>query len=205
MPIRTLFIFRHGETDWNAAQRFQGHIDIPLNENGRDQARQLIPRLRLNQIEAILSSDLRRAVETAQIVAENLKISVYQSPGLREAHLGLAQGLTVEEIRDQFGQEVLTRWRSAHYSDADISYPGGETGAEVLNRVLKSLQSFLDENPKFRTLGIASHGGVIRRMMNHLLPPKSPPVPIPNGVVYEILYDSQQKRFSLPKNLPFLE
>lgn len=203
--MTTLFIFRHGETDWNAEQRFQGHMDIPLNEKGRTQARQLISRLQMDQIEAILSSDLSRAVETAQIVATHLNISVYQSSGLREAHLGLAQGLTVEEIQAKFGQEILTRWRSAHHSDADISYPGGETGKEVLTRVIQSLQSFLEENPKFKTLGVASHGGVIRRMMNHLLPPKSPPVAIPNGVVYEILYDRSQKKFRLPKGSPFSE
>lgn len=194
--ITAIFLFRHGETDWNVAERFQGHTDIPLNDKGRSQARGLIPILRAHSIDAILSSDLSRALETAQVIAEALKISVFTDAGLREAHLGAAQGLTYAEIEEQFGTELIQRWRSSRVSDADISYPGGETGQKVLQRTFQALESFLKSRPPGR-IGVATHGGVIRRVMNQLLPPHSPPVPIPNGVVYQVNYDSSEGRFYL--------
>src|SRR4051812_29193375 len=109
IKITTLFLFRHGQTDWNVQERFQGHIDIPLNDQGRVQARGLVPALRQSLIEAVLSSDLTRALETAQIVADALDLPVYQEVGLREAFLGAAQGLTRQEIEEQFGVELALR------------------------------------------------------------------------------------------------
>jgi probable phosphoglycerate mutase len=191
-----IFLFRHGETDWNQQQRFQGHVDIPLNNTGREQARNLIPILERHSIEAILSSDLSRTLETAQIIANSLKIPVFQDPGIREAHLGGAQGMTYQEIEEKFGSDLILRWRSSRITDADISYPGGETGNAVLQRTFDALQKFIHSTAHSR-IGVATHGGVIRRVMHKLLPPDSPPVPIPNGVVYEIRYDRIERRFSL--------
>jgi probable phosphoglycerate mutase len=193
---RTFFIFRHGETDWNHQQRFQGHLDIPLNDTGRIQARGLIPHLKDHSIEAILSSDLCRAVETAQIIATSLKIPVFQDERLREAHLGAAQGLTRQEIEEQLGKDLLMKWKSPHLSDADVSYPGGETGVEVFQRTLAAIQHFFHSHP-FQKVGIASHGGVIRRLMQNVMPPGSPSVPIPNGVVYQLYFDGHTKQVIL--------
>src|SRR4051794_38680024 len=123
--MKHIYLIRHGETDWNVQERFQGHTDIPLNENGRSQARQLIAVCRHHKIEAILSSDLSRALETAQIIAAQLEIKVFQNAGLREANLGKAQGLTHSEIEQQFGKSLIERWKSSQLTDADISYPGG--------------------------------------------------------------------------------
>jgi broad specificity phosphatase PhoE len=189
-----IFLFRHGETDWNAEGRFQGHLDIPLNETGRAQARELGIKLRGVQLDVIFSSDLRRAVETAQIVCEQLGMdpsSVQQTPGIREAHLGAAQGLTLQEIQTKLGHEVLSRWRSNEATDADISYPGGESGVQVLERVTRSLQAIVDQNPRWKRIGVATHGGVIRRFLHRVLAESSskpvPHIPIPNGVVYEVI------------------
>ena len=190
MPHHIL-LFRHGETDWNAQERFQGHIDVPLNDNGRAQARALADRLKDTGIEAILSSDLSRAAETAKIVAEGLELAhpITHDPGLREAHLGEAQGLTRAEIEARFGLNLAERWRSWKATDADVSYPGGETGTVIRERVFGALERYLKSNPHHRKIGVACHGGVIRRVMQHLLPEGSEPVPIPNGVVYEIIFD----------------
>jgi probable phosphoglycerate mutase len=194
----TLFVFRHGETDWNAEQRFQGHIDVPLNENGRNQARNLISILRSQRIESILSSDLSRAFETASLIAEPLQIPVYQDERLREAHLGEAQGLTIEEIEAKLGKELVRRWKSNHLSDADISYPGGETGSVIARRVFEALETFIHSKP-YRCIGVACHGGVIRRVMQNLLVPHpdSHHIPIPNGVLYKIHYHLKNKKFYL--------
>ena len=188
--LKHFYVFRHGETDWNAEGRFQGHFDIPLNERGREQARGLVPRLAPYGVQAILSSDLSRAHETARIVAEGLAIPVFTDPGLREAYLGHAQGLTYDEILTQFGEDVTGRWRSDHPTDADVSYPGGESG----NR--KSWRAYLPRSKpswsaslSFEHIGISCHGGVIRRIMQRIRPPGSEPVSIPNAVLYRIGYD----------------
>ena len=205
-------LFRHGETDWNREERFQGHIDVPLNDRGREQAREVARRLRERgaKLDAVISSDLSRAWETAEIVVRTLASEELLSPtplellkhtGLREAHLGEAQGLTHAEIEARYGTELITRWRSWRVTDADVSYPGGETGAVVLARVLGALEELALARPELAHIGVATHGGVIRRVMQKLLPPGSDPVPIPNGVIYTIAFDRETREFSLAQEL----
>ncbi|MGE0615597.1 MAG: histidine phosphatase family protein [Bacteriovoracia bacterium] len=186
---KEIFIFRHGETDWNREERFQGHTDIPLNDTGRAQALRLIGPLRQRGIEAILSSDLSRARETAEIVAQALGIPVHVHAGLREAHLGVAQGLTRQEIERQLGREIADRWRSNQVTDADVSYPGGEAAAVVLSRSRDAIREFARTHPCQR-FGVASHGGVIRRLMHSLLNAPGAHVPIPNGILYPLYWHS---------------
>lgn len=195
--LKHFYVFRHGETDWNAEGRFQGHIDIPLNDRGREQARGLIPKLAPFGVQVILSSDLSRAHETARIVAEGLGISVFTDEGLREAYLGQAQGMTYEEILTQFGEDVTGQWRSDHPTDADVSYPGGETGNEVMNRVFAAIESFAQREPAFDHIGISCHGGVIRRIMQRIRPPGGEPIKIPNAVLYRIGFDPQVRAWSV--------
>jgi len=186
-----IYLFRHGETDFNREQRFQGHLDIPLNDQGREQARTLIGPLRQLEIQCILSSDLIRAKETAQIVAQNLKVPVITTPGLREANLGGAQGLTAHEIEARFGKELVNQWKSPYLSDADVSYPGGESGNHVLQRVIQSLEQFIETAGHSR-IGVATHGGVIRRVVRSLIDERTPFIPIPNGILYPLLYSPTQ-------------
>jgi broad specificity phosphatase PhoE len=186
--VRHLFIFRHGETDWNREQRFQGHEDVPLNDVGREQARALIAPLRRMQLDAMLSSDLSRAKETGEIVARALGVPVFVDAGLREAHLGGAQGLTREEIERKLGSHAVERWKSPFVTDADFGYPGGETGRQVMERALAAMVKFFNEK-EYHRIGVATHGGVIRRVMRHILGESSDPVPIPNGIVYPVQYD----------------
>jgi broad specificity phosphatase PhoE len=86
--VTTLLLVRHGETDWNAEGRLQGHTDTPLNELGRRQALTLADELAGDGIEAVYSSDLARARETAEIVAERLRLAVVLDPDLREKDWG---------------------------------------------------------------------------------------------------------------------
>jgi broad specificity phosphatase PhoE len=203
----TFFLFRHGETDWNAEGRFQGHLDIPLNEVGKKQARTLGKKFRSSGtvLDAILSSDLSRAVTTAEIAAQEAGFPsglIFQDQGIREAYLGNAQGLTLPEIKKQFGEEVTSRWRSNRLSDADISYPGGETGTAVIERTKKTLRSFVEAHPEFSKIGVATHGGVIRRFMHWVLVQEGKikeHIPIPNGVVYEVLYNVETSSWRVVK------
>lgn len=192
-PVKKLLIFRHGETDWNVEQRFQGHMDVPLNDTGRTQAAELALRLREHKLEAILSSDLSRARETAEIAALSLGgIPIHVDARLREAHLGEAQGLTRQEIEQKLGIEVVERWASWHATDADVSYPGGEKGSQVLARILEALIEFAVNQP-YERFGVATHGGSIRRLMSHLKGGQR--VPIPNGVLYQVRFDPVTGRF----------
>lgn len=198
---KRLFLFRHGETDYNREHRFQGHLDIPLNDEGRRQAARLINPLKRLGCEEILSSDLDRAVETASIVASRLGISVSTTPGLREAFLGDAQGLTTSEIEQRFGLELASRWRSPFATDADVSYPGGETGRAVLERVLAAMTAHLQASPASR-IGISTHGGVIRRVVRSLIAETEAPIPIPNGILYMLEWDPGSGVLSFPGFTP---
>ncbi len=189
MPPVRLYVFRHGETDFNRQWRFQGHLDIPLNSLGLKQAEQLVPLLAPLNLQAMLSSDLKRASQTARVVAQCLGLTLHSHPGLREAHLGDAQGLTRDEIALKFGKASVERWKSYNLTDADVSYPGGETGLQVMERVFEALELAVRSRPDIERWGVCTHGGVIRRMAQKLLPPGSEPVAIPNGVIYELNFD----------------
>ena len=199
--MKWIFLFRHGETDFNREHRFQGHLDIPLNDEGRAQAARLKPTIRRLGIEEILSSDLCRAHETARIASLDLKLPILTTPGLREAYLGDAQGLTAEELESKFGEKLVSRWKSPYRSDADVSYPGGETGREVLERVVNTLAAHLRATRASR-IGIATHGGVIRRVVRSLIQEHESPIPIPNGIVYPLQWDPATGQLQYPGFTP---
>ena len=196
-----LFLFRHGETDYNKEHRFQGHLDIPLNQEGREQAKRLTQPLRWLECQEILSSDLSRAAETAQIAGSPLGIPIFKTPGLREAFLGDAQGLTSAELEARFGETLVHRWRSPYRSDADVSYPGGETGTEVLARVLDALHCHLQQSSASR-IGIATHGGVIRRVVRSLIGEQAGIIPIPNGILYTLSWDPKTQKLDFVPHSP---
>ena len=99
-----LYFFRHGQTDWNLQKRFQGSHDIPLNATGREQALELQTRMAKLPIEVILSSDLIRAKETAQIAFAKHSLATHFFPELRVAHLGDMEGMLREKFLKDFGQ-----------------------------------------------------------------------------------------------------
>ena len=100
MAARIIYLSRHGETDWNAEGRWQGHTDKPLNDNGRGQARALAESLRRTGLAGVVSSDLLRARETAEIVAAALGLTIdYFDPDLRERTIGVFEGLHPRRLR----------------------------------------------------------------------------------------------------------
>ena len=107
--MTTLLLARHGESDWNRARRWQGHADRPLTDLGRRQARELAERLAGVELDAVFSSDLRRASETAEIVARSQGLDVTTMPELREVDVGSWSGLTRTEAEERF-PEAYVRW-----------------------------------------------------------------------------------------------
>jgi 2,3-bisphosphoglycerate-dependent phosphoglycerate mutase len=187
-----LFLFRHGETDWNREGRLQGHTDTPLNATGLTQAQALVERLRPHRLEAVMSSDLARAWTTAQIVAEGLGIPLIREPGLREAHIGQAEGLFWPEVKSRFGEALTERW----FTEDDAAFPGGETGLETRSRGLAALRRFVAEQP-YRRIGVSTHGAMVRQLMKHALPPGSPPARTRNTVLYMLRYEPIGERLAI--------
>jgi probable phosphoglycerate mutase len=160
--MTTLLLARHGETDWNRDGRWQGHTDTPLNERGRDQARELAAQLAGEPIAAVYASDLARARETAEIVAASLGLEVRADPRLREIHFGGWEGLTTVEIEERFPDEVA-RWRA---DDGSNAFAGGETYAQMGERVVDALSEIAATHPGQAVLVIL-HGGPIRGLLAH--------------------------------------
>ncbi len=149
---RLLFLFRHGETDWNREGRLQGHTDTPLNATGLAQAQALAESLRPHRLDVVVSSDLARAQTTARIVAEALRVPLFIEAGLRETNVGAAEGLLWANAKARFGEGLTERW----YSDGDVAFPGGETGIATRMRGLGGLRRFTAAQP-FRRIGVSTH------------------------------------------------
>ncbi|MDX6487199.1 MAG: hypothetical protein QOF43_2352 [Gaiellaceae bacterium] len=141
--MTTLLLVRHGETDWNATGRLQGHTDRPLNDFGRRQAAELAERLAGENVEALYASDLSRARETADILGARLGIPVVVDPDLRERNWGSWEGLTGSE-RDAVEFE-------------------GEAPEEHRARILAAVQRIAAEHPGKKVV-VVTHGGSMRRI-----------------------------------------
>lgn len=153
--VTTILMARHGETDWNRESRFQGHADPPLNERGREQARELARQLAGEDLQAVYASPLLRALETARIVAASLGLPVEARPALREVDVGSWEGLTRMEVEERF-PAAFGRWR-----DGGDGWDGGETYEHLGRRVLADLLELAARHPAERIL-VVSHGGTMR-------------------------------------------
>jgi broad specificity phosphatase PhoE len=148
----SLLFARHGETDWNREGRWQGHADVPLNALGRKQARELATRLADASLTVVYSSDLRRALETAEIVARALRLEVVAEPGLREIDVGSWSGLTHDEIAARF-----PGWATHD----------GEPVEAFRVRVLGTVNRIATTHERERVL-LVCHGGCVRTVQRHV-------------------------------------
>ncbi|HEV7742667.1 MAG TPA: histidine phosphatase family protein [Pseudolysinimonas sp.] len=151
-----LYLVRHGETDWNQQRRIQGLTDIPLNDTGREQARATGRLLARRRWDAVFSSPLRRALETAEIIAEELGLPAPATvDALVERNYGDAEGMNFLDIERK-------------YPDRG-SVPGQESREEVVARVLPALHELAAAHPDQR-LVVVSHGGAIRAVLTAVDP-----------------------------------
>lgn len=162
-----LIAFRHGQTDWNLQQKFQGHSDIPLNETGRSQAVELSKALSSERLDVILSSDLSRAIETASIVNTIHNAPLFTSDNLRECNLGTLEGMVVSEVLKIIGEERYNAWFTPAAPEIDFSFPGGESKSSMMRRLKSHLREHILANPHHRNLGISTHAGVVRELLFH--------------------------------------
>ena len=151
-----VFLLRHGQTDWNAARRLQGHLDMPLNALGRWQAEQLGRALAGEGIAAVYSSDLLRAQETAQPLAQLLQLPVQTDRALRERHFGHLEGLSYEEIDQRFPEDARG-WR---LREPDFAPGGGETLAAFFERSVAAVTRLVAPH-EGQAVAVFAHGGVL--------------------------------------------
>lgn len=163
MALHHLILLRHGETDWNAQLRMQGHRDIALNATGLAQAQAAAASVAALGPDVIHSSDLQRALATAQAVSAVTGIAVRTDPRLRETSLGDWEGLARTEIEAGWPAE-WERWRA---TSAHVAPPGGESRIEVAARAYEVVAE-IDAGPARRALLVA-HGGLIVGLTGLLL------------------------------------
>ena len=161
---RRIAFWRHGQTQWNLDSRFQGATDVPLDETGLAQAVSAAPALAALEPDLILSSDLSRAVRTAEALADLTDLQVVTDSGLRETDGGRWQGRTRAEIIEA-DADLFRAWVAGH----DVRPPGGESRDEVVQRVVACVERHLGDVPRGGTLVVVSHGGAIRGGIGGLL------------------------------------
>ena len=147
-----LVLIRHGETDWNVEGRYQGQADPPLNARGLEQARRLAEKLEGQGLNLLYSSPLKRAAQTAEVVAAGLDVPMYLEPRLREIHQGDWQTRLRAEIASLY-PETFKRWETEPW---EVHPPGGEHLSQVQARVDAALDEIIARHPQ-QTIGIVAH------------------------------------------------
>jgi probable phosphoglycerate mutase len=199
---KEFYLFRHGETDWNLIGRMQGSADIPLNGSGIAQAESLrtffdsilthAPKSESHPgIAMLVSSPLGRARETARIalrIDEASTSAIRSDSRFAETHLGLAEGMTLEELVANFGEGAWASWIGLGVESWSAKFPGGETKGEVRDRALLALNELASEEPAVRV--IATHGGLLRRILHHYHPNETMPIDVVNCSVFKFVFEN---------------
>jgi len=155
---RRVICWRHGQTDWNVENRFQGQLDIPLNTTGVAQAERAARLLAQLRPDAIIASDLQRASDTAHALARLTGLTVTHDPALRERFGGPWEGLSHAEIAAGWPEQLKT-----------MDIPGGEDMPTVGARVAEAIARGLEKVPEGGTLVVASHGAALRAGIHTML------------------------------------
>ena len=151
-----LILIRHGETDWNRELRFQGHIDVPHNDMGHEQARRLGLRLAGEPVQQLVSSDLMRAQQTAAPAARQLGLEILTTVSLREQNFGIVEGMRADEIQARHPRA----WEDWLQFREDHAMPEGESPRQFHARIIEALGRIATENAGQRLL-VVTHGGVL--------------------------------------------
>lgn len=154
--ITRICFIRHGETDWNSQSRYQGQIDLELNRFGLAQAAALEAYFLQSTISAIYSSDLIRARQTAMPISRATGLPIIPLLSLRERHFGRCEGLTIEEIAEQYPDDA----HAIESNAPDYLLPGGESRRQLNCRVLECIRQLIDAH-RGQAIAVVTHGGVL--------------------------------------------
>lgn len=161
--MKTIYLFRHGQTDWNKIEKLQGRENIPLNNTGIEQAKEIAELLKSEGLEHIYSSPLDRAYKTGEIVAEASNIEIEKVDDLIEVSFGDYSGKTKSEVRKILGDEKYESFIRFKGCD-DLSFPNGEKKIDAINRFINCVFD-IAENTEYSKFGIAAHGFVIKMFL----------------------------------------
>lgn len=172
MSAKTVYVFRHGQTDYNAAHRAMGQLDIPLNETGIAQAGKLADELATENIQAIYSSPLARAMQTARIVADKIGVKIVPNDGLMERNFGRLGGhiITITDNPDEYQMDLRRRklcMPAELLNNPDWCPRGGESRNDHWRRAHRAIMDIVQNTP-FDTIAISTHGGVISGILDTL-------------------------------------
>ena len=159
-----LYLVRHGETDYNNSLRFQGQIDIPLNQKGIEQAEKVAGFLKDIPLHAIYSSSLKRARTTAEIIGRVKGIEPQITDALREMSFGIWENMNSSDIQKKYAKE----WKDFFASPASTKIPQGESMSDVQKRSYPVVQQILDQYPE-GDVAFVAHGGIIRVLICTML------------------------------------
>jgi len=162
---RRVVLWRHGRTEWNATGRFQGQIDIPVDEVGREQARDAARRLAALSPELLISSDLQRTQQTAAELAALTGLDVTLDERLRETYAGDWEGCTIEQIEARWPEQYAA-WRAG---DALVRVGNGESRQEVASRIAAAVTDAAAKLPDDGLAVLTSHGGASRLGIGELI------------------------------------
>ncbi len=185
------YIFRHGECPLNVTGHVQGQsIDGELTERGRQQAHLVGKKLRNRHIEIIISSPMKRARQTAAIVACHIGCPIIYDERFIEVNMGVAEGLHTSEIERRYGT-LYKKWRNCKLDDTQTRFDGGETKAEVRGRIFEALNEYVSEN-RYINIAVSAHGIVISQILLSL---GIELTDIPNGTVMQLAYENSRWEF----------
>ena len=178
-----IYLIRHGETEGAETKRYKGHIDVPLSENGIEQIKRVaeylsaevqkrgsaevtcgLTSLRANELSVIYTSDLSRAVKSAELIAESHGLKPIILPELRERNFGIWEGMSFDEIKEKW-PDAFNSWSS---NPLKFSPMGGESTIELRDRAVKAFNNIVEQH-NGHNIAIVSHGGINRIMLCELL------------------------------------
>jgi broad specificity phosphatase PhoE len=189
MAVKRVIFIRPGETDWNRSVRWQGWVASPLNAHGKRQAERLANYIRHIGMTCLYTSDLKRALQTAEILAGKLGFSAINDKRLRERNIGEWQGLTIDEMRSWYPEQYQQLLTDAE----NYRVPGGESRADVRERVVAAFADILKQQ-KGETVGVISHTTAIHELLAALIPDnKSQEVEVSNTSVTTIALEVDGK------------
>lgn len=194
-----IYIVRHGVTNYNQENRFQGQLDIPLNEEGLAQVAKLGNYFQKKPVDVIYSSDLKRAYQTAEAISNVKDLQIRILPGLREVNVGKLEGMTWAEVKENY-----PNWARAGHNHG---YPGGETRLEIENRVKNSWE-YIAKRHSNDNVVLVSHGGIIKSLICLLLGVNNEnrsKFVIDNSSITRIIYNDSGYRIKSLNSLEHLE
>ncbi len=184
--MRKVYLIRHGQTEFNVQNRIAGQIETELTELGKMQAYQCALNLKNQNVtfDVILSSSLKRARDTAQIIADVIPAPVIYDPNLQEFSNGIYEGVKVENLKEMLfnppyqtagfafacGANLYAAYSSFDPKYDTLSYPQGETKEQARNRFMGAIEKYLKDNPNIKNLAVVAHGAVIRFMLLKICP-----------------------------------